>query len=152
MGAITLLGLLLRAHDLTGAPLFLDNEDELQFAWAGMGLILHGDAYTWSYFPAYPSHTTLHLFGQTFPMVHQWMDHPPLYSLLVGAWVVLLGARQLDQVTAVPVRIIPIVASSATVFLIAVYARPILGRWPALIAAALLATAPAAVLLGRQSE
>lgn len=152
VGAITLLGLLLRVHDLTGAPLFLDNEDELQFAWAGMGLILHGDAYTWSYFPAYPSHTALHLFGQTFPMVHQWMDHPPLYSLLVGGWVVLLGARQLDQVTAVPVRIIPIVASSATVFLVAAYARPILGRWPALIAAALLATAPAAVLLGRQSE
>ncbi len=152
LAAITVLGLVLRAHDLTTAPLLLDNEDELQFAWAGMGLLLHGDAYTWSYFSAYPAHITLHLFGQTFPMVHQWMDHPPFYSLLIGGWVVLLGDRRLDQVTAAQVRLIPILASSATILLTAVFARPILGRWPALIAAALLATAPAAVLLGREAE
>lgn len=152
LAVITALGLALRAHDLTAAPLLLDNEDELQFAWAGLGLLLHGDAYTWSYFPAYPAHITLHLFGQTFPMVHQWMDHPPLYSLLVGGWAVLLGDRRLEQVTGDQVRVIPLLASSATVLLTALFARPILGRWPALIAAALLATAPAAVLLGRESE
>lgn len=77
---------------------------------------------------------------------------PPLYSLLIGGWAVLLGDRRLDQVTAVQVRLIPIVASSATIVLTALFARPILGRWPALVAAALLATAPAAVLLGRESE
>lgn len=152
LAAITALGLLLRVHDLTAAPLFLDNLDELQFAWAGMGLLLHGDAYTWSYFPAYPSHTELHLFGQSLPMVHQWMDHPPLFSLLMGGWVVLLGARHLDQVTAAQVRVIPVLGSSATVLLTALFARPILGRLPALLAAALLATGPAAVLLGREAE
>ena len=152
LGSITLLGLILRVFNLTAAPLFLDNLDELQFAWAGMNLILHGDAYTWSFFAAYPNPTKIHIFGETLPMVHQWMDHPPLYSLLVGGWVVLLGARHLDQVTAVQVRVIPILASSSTVLLTGLFARPILGRWPALIAAALLATAPAAVLLGRQSE
>lgn len=152
LGAITAVGLLLRVHDLTAAPLFLDNLDELQFAWAGMGLLLHGDAYTWSYFGAYPAHIALHIFGITVPMVHQWMDHPPLFSLLVGGWVVLLGDRNLDQVTAAQVRVIPVLASTATLPLTAVFARPLLGRWPALIAAALLATAPAAVLLGREAE
>ena len=152
LAALTALGLLLRLHDLGAAPLLFDNEDELQFAWAGMGLWLHGDAYTWSYFNAYPTHTVLHLFGQTFLMVHQWMDHPPLYSLLIGGLMVVLGDRRLDQVTVVQVRLIPILAATATIPLTALFARPLLGRWPALIAAALLATSPAAVLLARQSE
>ena len=152
VAALTLLALLLRVHDVTQAPRFLDNLDELQFAWAGLGLIEHGDAYTWSYFSVYPQVTQLHIDGVSVPMVHHWMDHPPLYSLLSGGWVWLLGDRQLGQVTAAQVRVIPVVCSTLTVPLLQLLGRSIAGQAPALLAAALLATSPAAVLLGRESE
>src|SRR5256885_508590 len=76
----------------------------------------------------------------------------PLPLLLMGGWAWLLGDRQLLDVSAEQVRVIPIVCSTATVYLVDRLGRRFL-PWPAALAgAALLATAPAAVLLGRQAE
>ena len=70
LAVVTLVGLGLRLHDYGLAPAFVDNADELQFAWAGLNLIAHGDAISWSYFPTYPSTKMLHTYGQTYPLVH----------------------------------------------------------------------------------
>ncbi|MEP7105440.1 MAG: hypothetical protein ABI838_06315, partial [Chloroflexota bacterium] len=48
LAVVTLAGLLLRLHDSGLAPGLPDNADELQFAWAGLNLIAHGDAVSWS--------------------------------------------------------------------------------------------------------
>src|SRR5438309_2492716 len=69
LAVVTLVGLGLRLHDSGIAPALVDNADELQFAWAGLNLIAHGDAISWSYFPAYPSAGVLHAYGQTYPLV-----------------------------------------------------------------------------------
>lgn len=152
LAATTALALVLRLHDYTSAPLFLDNTDELQFAWAGLNLLQHGDPYTWSLFSGYPSWTTFPAFGQTFRMVHHWMDHPPLFSVIVGGWAWLLGDRGMGQVTAAQIRIIPVLASTATVPLAYLLGRPLIGRRASLVGALLLATGPGAVLLGRETE
>lgn len=152
MVATAILGLVLRAHDLTRAPLITDNADELQFTWAGLNLLTKGDAYTWSYYPAYPYTTPFQAFGSTFPMVHHWLDHPPLFALVMGGWAWLLGDRNLLDVTAEQVRVLPVAFSTVTIVLIYWLGRDILGRLPALTGALLLATAPGAVLLGRQAE
>src|ERR1700716_1610712 len=99
VAVILALGLVLRFHSYTDAPLFNDNSDEVQFAWAGMNLIEHGDPYTWSYYPGYPSYTRFDANGISYPLVHHWMDHPPLFSYLLGGWVLLLGDKRIDQVT-----------------------------------------------------
>jgi 4-amino-4-deoxy-L-arabinose transferase-like glycosyltransferase len=150
--AITGLALLLRLHGLTSAPLFTDNLDEIQFAWAGMNLIQHGDAITWSYYPGYPSYQAFTAFGVTVPVVHHWMDHPPLFSLLIGGWVWLLGARDMTGFNAVEVRLVPVVCSTLTVPLVHLLGRRFIGAGAAMVGALLLATAPAAVLFGRVAE
>jgi hypothetical protein len=113
---------------------------------------MHGDAYTWSYVPGYASYTTLHAFGSSYPMVHDWMDHPPLFGYVIGGFVWLLGVRDMQSVTVEQIRFIPVVCSALTVPLVYVLGRPLIGRKAALTGAALLATAPAAVLMGRQAE
>ena len=150
--AVTGLGLFLRFHRVADAPLFTDNLDEIQFTWAGLNLILHGDPYTWSFAPGYPAYIPVTAFGVTVPTVHHWMDHPPLFSLLMGGWVWLLGVRGMTGFTAAEVRFLPVVFSSLTVPLTYLLGRCIFGPLAAICAAALLATAPAAVLLGRQAE
>jgi MYXO-CTERM domain-containing protein len=150
--AVTLLAFALRFHELTAAPLIGDNQDDLQFTWLGLNLIEHGDALTWSYFPGYASYNVLHAFGSTFPLVHDWMDHPPLFGYVMGGWVWLLGARSMLDVTPAQVHSLPAIFSTATVPLVYLLGRPMLGRVPSLIGAALLATAPAAVLMGREAE
>jgi Dolichyl-phosphate-mannose-protein mannosyltransferase len=152
LAAGTLLALLLRAHGMTAAPLFTDNADEIQFTWAGLNLILHGDAYTWSYYPGYASYGTVAAYGTSFPMVHHWMDHPPLFSLVIGGWVWLLGVRDMLAVTPDQVRALPVVFSSLTVPLTHLLARRFVSRPAAMCGALLLATAPAAVLFGREAE
>lgn len=149
---ITLIALALRLHDYTLAPGFLDNRDELQFTWAGMNLLLHGDAMTWEYTRGYPAYTTISAFGTTFPIVHHWMNHPPGFQLLMGGWVLLLGDRSMLDVTPAQVRILPVLFSTITVAQIYVLGRRLLGVEAALLAAALLATSPATVYLGRQAE
>jgi uncharacterized membrane protein len=152
VAVVLALALLLRFNDYTAAPLFTDNADEVQFTWAGMNLIESGDPYTWSYIPGYSSYTRFDANGTNYQMVHHWMDHPPLFSYLMGGWVMLLGDRQMSEVTAAQVRIPPILFSVVALLLAYLLARRFLGRWPALVGAALLATAPGAVLLSRQAE
>lgn len=150
--AITGLALLLRLHGLTAAPLFTDDLDEIQFAWAGLNLIQHGDPITWSYYPGYPAYEAFTAFGVTVPLVRHWMDHPPLYSLLIGGWVWLLGARDMTGFNAMEVRLVPAVCSTLTVPLVYLLGRRFIGAGAALVGALLLATAPAAVLFGRVAE
>ncbi|HYW26680.1 MAG TPA: glycosyltransferase family 39 protein [Terriglobales bacterium] len=150
--AVTGLALVLRLHGLTDAPLFTDDLDEMQFAWAGLNLIQHGDPITWSYYPGYPSYEAFTAFGVTVPLVHHWMDHPPLYSLLIGGWVWLLGARDMTGFDAAEVRLVPVACSTLTVPLTYLLGRRFIGAGAAMVGALLLATAPAAVLLGRVAE
>ncbi|HLH68306.1 MAG TPA: glycosyltransferase family 39 protein [Candidatus Dormibacteraeota bacterium] len=150
--AVVLVALALRLHGLAQAPRLTDNADELYFAWYGLNLILHGDAYTWSYLPGYPSTTILHAYGTSFPLVHHSMDHPPLFGLIIGGWCWLTGARGMLQVTAVQVRTLPVAFGTLSVLLVYLLGRRLLGPGPALFGAALLATAPGAVLVSRQAE
>ncbi len=145
------LALLLRLNGYAHTPLFTDNADEVQFTWAGLNLILHGDPYTWAYF-GYASHETLAANGTTYPMVHHWMDHPPLFSLIMGGWVWLLGVRDMVAVAPEQVRILSICFSALTVVLSYLLGRRLIDRRAAMCGAALLATAPAAVLMGREVE
>jgi dolichyl-phosphate-mannose-protein mannosyltransferase len=149
---VTLVGLALRLHDYGAAPRFLDNADELQFSWAGLNLLLHGDAYTWSYFRSYPQGDVLQAYGTAFPMVHHWMDHPPGFSLLMGAYLLLAGQRSMTALTPEVVRLPAVLFATATIPLAYAVARRPLGAGGALAGAAVLATGPGAVLLSRQAE
>ncbi len=149
---VTALAMFLRLHEDTAAPLITDNADELQFAWAGLNTILHGDAYTWAYYPGYSSYTILHANGTTYPLVHHWLDHPPGFSMVMGGWVWLLGVRDMLDVTLWQIRVPPVVFSTLTVPLTYLLGRRYVNRYAAFCGAALLATAPAAVLFGRVAE
>ena len=152
VGLVTLVGLGLRFHDYGAAPGFLDNADELQFSFAGLNLLAHGDAYTWSYFKSYPPGDVLQAYGTTFPMVHHWMDHPPGFSLLMGVYLWLLGQRDMTALSPEVVRIPPVLFATATIPLVHLLARRPLGAPAALAGAVVLATGPGAVLLSRQAE
>src|SRR5262249_29615576 len=93
--AVTVLALFLRVHQVSEAPLFTDTLAEIQFPWAGLTLILPGAAYTWSFAPGSPAYIPSTAFGVTVPPVPHWLAHPPLFSLLMGGWVWLLGVRDM---------------------------------------------------------
>jgi 4-amino-4-deoxy-L-arabinose transferase-like glycosyltransferase len=146
------LGAFLRFHDYTLAPVQADNQDELAWAWAGLTLITRHVPYSWSYLPSYHDIVPLEYAGTTFPIIHPYLDHPPLFNLLVGGWAWLSGARDLTDVTIQMIRPVAIVLGLLSLLLLYVLGRRVIGRETALVATILLATAPVAVMFSRQVE
>lgn len=152
VGLATLVGAFLRFNQIGAAPGFTDNADEIQFSWAGLNLIERHDAYTWSYFPAYGAPRVLQAYGTAYPMVHHWLDHPPGFALLLGGFLWLIGDRSMLGLTPEHVRLLPASLSVLCIPLVYLIGRRAAGAWAGVAGAVLLATAPAAVLMGREAE
>ena len=90
--------------------------------------------------------------GTSYRIVHPYFDHPPLFSVLVGGGAWLLGARDLQDVTAAMIRPVAIALSSFSTCLAYVLGRVLPVARACSAAAILIATAPVAVLFGRAVE
>jgi hypothetical protein len=152
LGSILAVALVLRFHDFTAAPLLTDNMDELDWGWSGLTLLTRHVPYGWSLLPGYRPDGFFTAINYNYPIVHPYLDHPPLFSLLIGGAAWLAGARQMFDVTAEMIRPPVILLSALAIALAYLLGRRLLGRGPALLGAALLATAPGAVLFSRQVE
>jgi hypothetical protein len=153
LGLVALVALVLRLHDDTAVPTLDDNQDPVQFAWAGMTLITRGVPYSWEVFThSYKYDFVLHLNGSQYSITHPWLSHPPLFPLLVGGSAYLQGARDFQDVT--PAMIWPVAICLSVLSLVLGYAlgRRVVGTPAALLGAAFLAVSPGAVLLGRAVE
>jgi hypothetical protein len=153
VGVLALVALLLRLHDDTAVPTLEDNQDPVQFAWAGLTLITRGVPYSWEVFThSYRYDFVLHLNGSQYSITHPWLSHPPLFPLLVGSWAYLQGARDFHDVT--PAMIWPVAIGLSVLSLALAYAlaRRVFGTPAALLGTAFLAVSPGAVLLGRAVE
>ena len=147
------IALVLRLHEDTRAPQLADNQDPLQFAWSGMTLITRHVPYAWEVFGhSYTYDFTLHLNGTTYHMTHPWFSHPPLFSLLVGGWAYLMGAREFADVSAAMVRPVAIALSIVSLVLAYMLLRRLLGAGPAVVGMIAFAVSPGAVLFGREVE
>lgn len=119
---IALVALWLRTHDLARRPM---HADEANQAVKAGELLEHG---RYVYDPGDHHGPTLY------------------YATLPIAW--LRGEHTLAALTETSIRLVPALAGTAAVLLLAALAIP-LGRWPAMVAAALLAVSPPAVYYSR---
>lgn len=154
LAAITVvIGAILRLWQYASVPAPSDNPDEVQFGWAGMSLLATGVPRSWSYFPEYHRFVPFHFHdGVTYPLVQPWIDHPPLFSAVVGLALALVGQHQFDDLTTWAVRLPSIALSILTIPLVYQYARGIGGQAVAAVAGLLFAIAPGAVLYSRAVE
>ena len=122
LALIALAAFLLRTHDLARRPMHADEANQA----VKLGELLEHGRYAFD------------------PRDH----HGPTlyYAALPIAW--LRGETTLTALTETTVRLVPAIAGTLGVLLLAVLAAP-LGRWPALAAAAFMAVAPAAVYYSR---
>ena len=90
-----MLGLLLRLNGFADLPSARANADEWAWAWAGLTLLTSGVPTGWSYLGGYHAYHVIHLHGAGYPLVTPWLDHPPLFPLVVGASELLFGQHSL---------------------------------------------------------
>lgn len=146
------LALMLRLHDRAAVPSYAESADEYYHAWVGRSL-LHGAAPVgWSWAPAYGTPRKTAFFGEEYPLVTPFLDHPPLsplLSVLVGSAVAhysgrpaLAGYPPFDAPPLEALRVWPILASVLTLALLLLLGRRLFGGEAALAAGLLYATTP----------
>lgn len=151
-GSGALIGLLLRLSDYQSIPYRAPNPDEWNWEWSGLSQLLGMPATAWTLFwKAYPQSVWQAPPPPfTEPLVHPWVDAPPLFSWIIGFWSWLGGDRTLlDTINDPRPRLFGIALSITAMLLAYLLGRMVIGVWPSLVGLWLVATAPIPVVLGR---
>ncbi|MBI4818440.1 MAG: glycosyltransferase family 39 protein [Deltaproteobacteria bacterium] len=143
--SLLLLGLGLRAHNLGVSPPFNETADEMAWTWSGMSLLSEGTPRAWSHLPAYGNIPLTEWRGYTYPIVSPWLDHPPLYSLWVGAYELLFDTQDPFSMDLFAARQSSLVLFVLTFFLAHQLFRRTLEPHTSLLALIALVTLPLAV-------
>ena len=150
-----ILGTTLRAHGRLAAPKVGDTYDEYQEAWQGWSLVHLHAPIAWGFPPwqdAYRSHGKLgamNFFGRQLMIVQPYLEHPPLFSLLVGISGTIAGAKTPFAVRLSAIRRVPLFLSLFFYPLLYAIARRLHGRHAAALACLVFALAPPFVLVMR---
>src|SRR5262249_1065502 len=100
LAGILLLGFILRAREFEQSPFPPETPAEYPHGWEGWSLIHEGMPAAWTFYPQLYSGDHLvpfRWFGDPYFLARPYFDHPPGFSLLIGASCSVLGAeRMLD--------------------------------------------------------
>ncbi len=130
---ILLLGLLLRLHNYALYPQRGATSDEYAFAFLGVSLLTKGEPISWSAIPLYINRTNLTIDKLYYSIVRPYLDHPPLYGLLVGAWALIMGQSTFEEVTLSIIRLVPITLSLVSLCFVFILGKSLYGYWVGLL-------------------
>jgi hypothetical protein len=147
--AIFLVGFGLRMYHLDVFPARNRTADEYAWTWSGMTLLTEGTPRAWSWLPGYQTFKLEHWRNDQYRIVTPWLDHPPFYSMYVGAFMLATGARDIWKVELLPMRLSTMLLFVVSFFLFWRVARRYADETTVLLALAFWATAPTAVWNGR---
>jgi hypothetical protein len=139
----------LRAHQFDRIPYPNETADEYAFLWSGWSLLRDGTPTSWSWKEAYGAAPRYFANGTLYQIVTPWLDHPPLYSLFVGAAARLTSANELLDVPLRAGRAASVLLGSLAVGLLYALTRLTHGRAVATIAGSIFAVVPTMVLASR---
>ncbi|HLC95304.1 MAG TPA: glycosyltransferase family 39 protein, partial [Patescibacteria group bacterium] len=121
VGAILVLGIILRFHNYDVYPQRGATSDEYTYSFLGQSLLTKGVPISWSYFDAYKNREDLTIDKLYFPIVWPYFDHPPLNGLVVAMWAIARGETTFEQIQLSTIRLVPIALttiSSVLLFLL----------------------------------
>ena len=147
--SLLLLALALRFHNYSVYPQRGATSDEYAFAFQGISLLTKGVPIAWSAIPLYKNLSHLTIDGLYFPIVQPYLDHPPLFGLLVGAWAIFSRETAFEAVQLATIRIIPIVLSFISAVFLYLLAKNVYGERVARWSLAIYATATIFVVNSR---
>jgi len=149
--AVLLVAAFLRSRGYSQRPPL--NADEYDWAWTGLSLLQRGVPTGWTgFWDAYGHWRVFEWESKQYVLVTPYLDHPPLFSLLVGGVAWIAGNRVMTDVSLTVIRLVPIALSLLVLVLAYRLAQATVGTWPARIAILLLAFSPAAITLSRLTE
>jgi 4-amino-4-deoxy-L-arabinose transferase-like glycosyltransferase len=146
---ITILGAAIRIYNYDQIPEHNWTQDEYAFAWSGMSLIKDHIPTSWSWLLAYGDIPTVNWKGGIYQLVTPWLDHPPLFSLIVGSAAILGGANTFYDCTLTSMRIPSLIFGILAISLLYIFSLKLCNTHVAIIATLIFATNPNTVFLSR---
>lgn len=149
---IAFLGAILRFYQYDIIPKNTFTFDEYAFAWSGMSLIQDGLPKSWSYLSAYSPELReqIAFLGKTnLYLVSPWLDHPPLFSLIIGSVSLLAGAKSFFDCSVEITRIPSLLFGISSIVVFYFLTRTLYNTKVAVISSLIFATDPSLVFLSR---
>ncbi|WP_353932826.1 glycosyltransferase family 39 protein [Okeanomitos corallinicola TIOX110] len=146
---ITILGSVIRIYKYDQIPVHNWTADEYAFAWSGMSLIKDHIPTSWSWLKAYGDIPTIEWKGLTYQLVSPWLDHPPLFSLIVGSAAILGGANTFFDCNLTTMRIPSLILGISSIVLFYILSLKLSNTNIAILASLIFATNPNTVFLSR---
>jgi len=146
---ITILGSAIRIYKYDQIPVHNWTADEYAFAWSGMSLIKNHVPTSWSWLKAYGDLPKATWKGGIYQLVTPWLDHPPLFSLIVGSAAILGGANTFFDCTLTSIRIPSLIFGILAIPLFYILSLKLCNTNVAIISTLILATNPNTVFLSR---
>ncbi len=138
--SLLILAFALRFHNYAVYPQRGATSDEYAFAFQGISLLSKGVPIAWSAIPLYKDIKHLTIDGLYFPIVRPYMDHPPLFGLLVGAWALVRGEHTFEAVSLGTIRLVPIILAIISSYLLYIWGKRVYGAGVAMWSLAIYAT------------
>lgn len=125
---ILALALAFRFFDYQVMPQYLENGDELFALWNGWSILHDGTPRGWTLWPgSYGGQpitmTLISMHGVEWHVIEPYFEHPPLLHVLVGAAAMLGGADDWSHTRLMHGRIVPILLSTLTTWLVIAITR-----------------------------
>jgi len=146
---IILVGFWLRFANLSTIPRHGATFDEFAWTWQGINLIQKSIPISWSPHPQYMQKQHLIYQGAAFWIVKPYLEHPPLFGLVSGAFALLNGVSDMYHVTLEKIRPLSLILGTFSIFMIFVLCKEFYDKKTALIASLLYATIPTIVIGSR---
>lgn len=150
MAAILVVGFLLRFHKYTTWPREGATFDEYAWTWLGVNLLTTGDPISWSPHPQYQKRTHyVSPGGARFWLVEPYLEHPPVFGLLAGAYARVTGASDMYSVSFASMRQLALILGVASIAMVYLFAYRLYGVQVGLLASLLYAIIPTVVVGSR---
>ena len=146
---ILLLGFVLRSHNLTTWPRLGATFDEYAWTWLGMNLIQEGVPKSWSPNREYNNKKYVEYQKTAFWIAAPYLEHPPFFGIVAGAFAMANGASNMYQVTIDKIRPLALFLGVTSIALIFILTKEIYDKKIALLSSLIFATIPTIVIGSR---
>jgi 4-amino-4-deoxy-L-arabinose transferase-like glycosyltransferase len=134
--AIVVIGLSLRAHNLSTWPRLGATFDEYAWTWLGINLIKEKAPSSWSPHMQYKEYDRKYIVyqGAQFWVVKPYLEHPPVFGIIAGGFAVLRGADDMFQINLSLIRPFAVILGALSILLIYLLVREIYDKETAIFA------------------
>lgn len=148
--SIILIGIFLRADNLTSSPRLGATFDEFAWTWLGISIIQDQVPSSWSPHPQYEGHREYKRYlNADFWIVKPYLEHPPFFGVVAGSFALLNGATNMFDVTLDKIRPLGLILGVFSMFMLFALVKELYDEKVALLSTLIYAVIPTVAIGSR---